>query len=125
MSLLSRLASLLAGRGGERRKADPEQAQELLAAGAVLVDVRSRDEFAAGHAPRARSIPLDQLASRAGEIAAGRPVVTICRSGGRSARAAAVLRATGREVTDVRGGMLAWQRAGLPVEGRRGPGRVV
>jgi len=124
MSLLSRLGALLGGGAGSHR-ADPERARELLAAGAVLVDVRSQEEFAAGHAPRARNVPLDQLATRAGEITAGKHVVTICRSGGRSARAATRLRAGGREVTDVRGGMLAWQRAGLPIEGRRGPGQVV
>jgi len=52
-------------------------------------------------------------------------VVTVCRSGARSARAAALLARQGREVSNLSGGMHAWARAGLPVVARGGgPGRV-
>ena len=101
------------------------QAAALADGGAVLLDVREPHEWQAGHAPRARHIPLGQIARRAGELPKGRAVVTVCRSGARSARAAALLAADGREVSNLAGGMHAWARAGLPVvAGGGGPGRV-
>jgi rhodanese-related sulfurtransferase len=101
-------------------KVTPRQATDLIAEGAILVDVREPYEWLAGHAPKARHIPLDQLRERAGEIPGGRRIVTICRSGARSARAAAMLAAAGREVSNVAGGMHAWSRAGLPVVAKGG-----
>nr|WP_323378106.1 rhodanese-like domain-containing protein [Streptomyces cyaneochromogenes] len=93
------------------------QAHERVGADAVLVDVRERDEWAAGHAPGAVLAPLSALSS--GELlpqaAQGRPVVAICRSGKRSREAAALLAARGADVVDVIGGMSAWAEAGLPV----------
>jgi rhodanese-related sulfurtransferase len=54
-----------------------------------------------------------------------RTVITVCRSGHRSARAAALLAREGHEVVNLSGGMNAWARAGLPVAaGGGGPGRV-
>lgn len=80
-----------------------------------VLDVRGFDEFAAGHAAPAVCIPLPDLERRAGEIPAGRPVLVMCQSGGRSALAAARLRALGMDnITDVTGGFQAWQQAGLP-----------
>ena len=101
------------------------QAAALADGGAVLLDVREPHEWQAGHAPRERHIPLSQIARRAGELPKGRAVATVCRSGARSARAAALLAADGREVSNLVGGMHAWARAGLPVVARGGgPGRV-
>jgi len=101
------------------------QAAGLAAGGAVLLDVREPHEWQAGHAPRARHIPLGQLARRAAELPERRAVVTVCRSGARSARAAAMLARDGREVSNLAGGMRAWARAGLPVVARGGgAGRV-
>ncbi len=101
------------------------QAAALAADGAVLLDVREPHEWQAGHAPRARHIPLGQVPRRAAELPRGRAVVTVCRSGSRSARAAAMLARDGREVSNLSGGMHAWARAGLPVVARGGgPGRV-
>ncbi|SNR41936.1 rhodanese-like domain-containing protein [Blastococcus mobilis] len=117
MRLLDRIKKALAG-----NKVTPREAELLRQSGAVLLDVRTRQEFKAGHAPRSRNIPLDQLAGRLREVPAHRRVITVCRSGARSARAAALLRNEGRDVVDVRGGMLAWQRAGLPLDGP--PGRT-
>lgn len=120
MSILDRLRAALGGSGGSgSRKVDVQQARQLQQSGAVLLDVRSRAEFTAGHAPKARNIPLEQLPARAREIPTGRQVLAICQSGGRSARATALLREDGYDVLDVRGGMSAWQRADLPVEGDR------
>ena len=83
--------------------------------GAFLLDVRGFDEFAAGHAPSALCIPLSDLERRAGEVPTDRAVLVMCQSGGRSAIAAARLRALGMDnITDVAGGFQAWQQANLP-----------
>lgn len=120
---LSSLVSNLARR--PYQSVPPARAAALMADGAVLLDVREPHEWQAGHAPRARHIPLGQLARRSGELPKGRTVVTVCRSGARSARAAAMLARDGRAVSNLSGGMHAWARAGLPVVARGGgPGRV-
>lgn len=98
---------------------DVAQARYAMAEGAVLLDVREDFEWAEGHAPDAVHIPLRQLHARAEEIPAHRPVLVICRSGRRSADAAAQLAGPlgsdlGR-VANVEGGMVAWERAGFPV----------
>ncbi len=61
-------------------------------------------------------IPLPELRARLDEVPAGKPVVTLCPGGRRSAMAAAILRASGREeVANVQGGLLQWLHEGLPV----------
>jgi rhodanese-related sulfurtransferase len=100
-------------------------ADSLMSGGAVLVDVRDRHEWQAGHAPKARNIPLTQLAVRHKELPPDRMVITVCRSGMRSAQAARLLAGQGLHVVNLSGGMLAWARAGLPVSGKAGPGRVI
>jgi len=97
-----------------------QEVAALLAAGAILLDVREPAEWRAGHAPTARHIPLGQLSTRVGELPAGRPIVTVCQSGMRSARAASLLAVRGREVSNLAGGMSAWSRAGLPVITKNG-----
>ena len=107
------------------RTVSAAQAAALADGGAVLLDVREPHEWQAGHAPRARHIPLGQLPGRAAELPKSRAVVTVCRSGARSARAATMLARQGREVSNLAGGMRAWARAGLPVVARGGgAGRV-
>ena len=107
------------------RTVSAAQAAALADGGAVLLDVREPREWQAGHAPRARHIPLGQLPRRAAELPKSRAVVTVCRSGARSARAATMLARQGREVSNLAGGMRAWARAGLPVVARGGgAGRV-
>ncbi|WP_371515437.1 rhodanese-like domain-containing protein [Kitasatospora sp. NBC_01300] len=96
----------------------PAQAHRLVRTGAaVLLDVRERGEFTAGHAPGALHLPLIALAAREPlpPEAGGRLVLAICHSGNRSARAAQLLAERGVEVLNVVGGMSAWERAGLPV----------
>lgn len=90
----------------------------------LLLDVREQHEWDAGHAPGAVHVPLGEL--RQDSLPTDRPVVAICRVGGRSAAAAEALAGVGYEVSNATGGMLAWAAAGLPVEatGRR-PGTVV
>jgi rhodanese-related sulfurtransferase len=86
--------------------------------GALLLDVREPDEYAAGHAPGSILIPLGQLKTRLDEIRASerKPVAVICRSGRRSAQAADILQKSGfATVYNVQGGMIAWEEAGFPV----------
>ncbi|MDF3300161.1 rhodanese-like domain-containing protein [Streptomyces tropicalis] len=94
----------------------------------VLLDVREPREWVIGHAPDAVHVPLSQLISGASplpEVVQGRPVVAICRSGNRSQKAAQLLAEQGIDAVDVKGGMEAWQYAGLPiVNGRGGRGMV-
>jgi rhodanese-related sulfurtransferase len=83
--------------------------------GAWLLDVREDDEWAAGHVPEARHIPLGQLGARAAEVPQDEDVYVICRSGNRSARAAQALTGAGWRAINVAGGMYDWAAAGLPM----------
>lgn len=80
-----------------------------------VVDVREPDEFShgLGHIEGALLLPLGQLEARIGELPRDRPIVTVCRSGARSARAAAMLGKAGfAEVANLSGGMLRWRAEG-------------
>lgn len=75
-----------------------------------LVDVREAVEVAAGTIPGAANIPLGELPVRLHELNSDRPVVLLCRSGGRSTQAARFLTANGfADVVNLSGGMLAYQ----------------
>jgi rhodanese-related sulfurtransferase len=84
----------------------------------LLIDVRSPEEYAAGHVPGAVLLPLPELQSRLAEITPHKDeeVFVICEVGGRSARASALLAAEGFRPVNVDGGTRAWREAGLPVE---------
>ncbi|MFI0779421.1 rhodanese-like domain-containing protein [Streptomyces sp. NPDC021212] len=89
---------------------------------AVLLDVREKPEWTAGHAPAAVHVPLTKLVA-GGTLPAeaeGRPLVVICRSGHRSQQAAKILAERGVQAVDVEGGMNAWAAAGHPVVDERG-----
>jgi rhodanese-related sulfurtransferase len=77
-----------------------------------LLDVREDDEWAAGHAPGARHIPLGELSARAGEVPQDELIYVICRSGARSGRAAQALAGAGWRAVNVAGGMQDWAAAG-------------
>jgi rhodanese-related sulfurtransferase len=86
---------------------------------ALILDVRDEKEFSAGHILNAKLIPLLKLKDRIGELERYRdqPIVVVCRSGQRSATACALLGNHGfGQAYNLAGGMLAWQKAGLPVE---------
>ena len=80
---------------------DPAKAREMIAAGAIVVDVRTPDEFAAGSVPGAANIPIQDFAGRIAEVeklAGGdktRPIVVYCASGNRSSKAKTQLEAAG------------------------------
>ncbi len=84
--------------GGQQHTVDPQKARALIKSGALLVDVRTPEEFAAGHAKNARNIPLDRLSQQLAELKGlGKPVVLVCASGARSGRATSLLRQQGIE----------------------------
>lgn len=94
----------------------PKQAYELLSAGhAVCVDVRSRAEYAEGHVDTAMNIPLEELATHPDAFNGNRQILTMCRSGRRSATAAAYLRRHGYTAFNIAGGIEEWKAQGLPV----------
>jgi rhodanese-related sulfurtransferase len=85
----------------------------------VVLDVRTPDEYAAGHVPGARNVPHDQLAARLGELSSMRDkqVVLYCRSGRRSALAEEVLRQAGfKRLLHLEGDFLGWEGESRPVE---------
>jgi rhodanese-related sulfurtransferase len=88
-----------------------------------LFDVRSYPEFASGHIRGARLMPLDEISRRLSEIDRTRPVALVCRTGKRSAQARETLTAAGfADASELAGGVLAWQQAGLPLDvTRRAP----
>jgi rhodanese-related sulfurtransferase len=109
---------LLSAVWGKRvAKIAPEEANRRLREDerVVIVDVRQPVETRTGSVPGAVLIPLTELGRRLDELPRDRPILTICRSGHRSPIAARQLRDAGYDVTDVEGGTIAWERAGLPI----------
>jgi rhodanese-related sulfurtransferase len=103
-----------------------DEARSLVHGGALLLDVREPDEWAAGHAPDAQFIPLGEVAARTSEIARDASIVVVCRVGGRSARATAFLRSEGYDAVNLTGGMRAWAASGHDVVVDGGaPGTVI
>lgn len=84
---------------------------------ALVLDVRSPEDFGRGHILNARNVPLSQLEGRAGELRKhkARPVI-VCEDGARSSAAAALRKLGLEKVYTLAGGLSAWQQAGLPVE---------
>ncbi len=95
-----------------------DQLQQLAKTTAVTVlDVRAREEYAAGHVPGAVSIPLDELADRLAELPDDGQIVAYCRGAYcvLAHDAVRLLAAHGRTATQLADGMLEWRLADLPV----------
>ncbi|HUX31200.1 MAG TPA: rhodanese-like domain-containing protein [Thiobacillus sp.] len=110
--------SFIGGRLSGVEQADTLKATRLYNDDALVLDVREDKEFAAGHIPKAKHIPLGQLGGRIKELDKfkGKPVLITCRSGQRSASACRMLKKAGFEtVYNQAGGIIAWERANLPV----------
>lgn len=84
--------------------------------GAVVVDVRERDEFAMLRVPGAVLVPMSELAEGLDRVPRDRPLLVMCASGKRSLIVAQHLMRNGfADVANVTGGIVAWRDAGLPV----------
>src|SRR6266540_7529153 len=81
-----------------------------------LLDVRENDEWQAGHIAGSQHIPLGELRARLTDVPKDRTVLAVCRSGSRSDAAARGLRTLGYTAENLDGGLMAWVRAGLPIE---------
>jgi rhodanese-related sulfurtransferase len=105
---------------------DVTAADALVGSGALLLDVREPDEWAAGHAPAAVHVPMGDIPQSYGQLPTDRRIACICRSGARSGRVTEYLRAFGLDVVNVAGGMQAWAASGRPVVTDGGdPGVVI
>ncbi|MDO8313127.1 MAG: rhodanese-like domain-containing protein [Sideroxyarcus sp.] len=116
LSMLGIAPSVLAA--SNEGAVDVKQGAAMQKEGALLLDVREQDEYAAVHAPGSTLIPLGELSSRLAEIQKykNKPIAVVCRSGRRSAQGVELLRKAGfTQAVNVEGGMSAWESAGLPV----------
>ncbi len=86
---------------------------------ALVLDVREMDEFASGHLPDAKSMPLSKLADRLGELDKykDKPLIVCCASGMRSGKACGELKKAGfSRLFNLSGGIDAWVGAGYPIK---------
>ncbi len=118
LAVASGLALLLPALMPKGKRATPQQVVQMINRGkTVLVDVRTPEEFAAGHLRDAKNIPLADFGTRVGELdkSKGKSIVVVCQSGARADKALALLQKAGFEdVVGLEGGMAAWRAANLP-----------
>lgn len=74
-----------------------------------LIDVRTKEEVAHGKIPGAQNIPLDQLPKNTNQLNKDKEYIMVCRSGGRSAKAAKFLKKNDFKVKNMSGGMMRWK----------------
>lgn len=108
---------------GGKGSVDPHAATDLINhQDAVIIDVRPTADFSKGHIINAVNLPINGFQNQIGTLQKykGRPVIVSCRSGSQSSAACQQLRKAGFEqVYNLRGGILAWQNANLPVSRKR------
>ena len=108
---------------GDTSQLSPVQATLMInREDAIILDVREQGDYAKGHIPNARHIPLSEFARRSAEMEKwkGQPLILCCASGGRSESAGAQLRKAGFEkVYNLRGGMMEWEKAGQPISRKK------
>ena len=101
----------------ESRRILDRVSHEAESGGPIVVDVRTPRERASGYVAGSLHVPLSQLAERSGELPAGRPILVYCAGGYRSSVAASLLQRNGfSDVSEIAGGMAAWEAARLPIE---------
>ena len=84
-----------------------------------IIDVRTTEEFSDGHIVNAVNMDVtsDDFEAKIASLDKEKPVMVYCKSGGRSAKAAAILRDNGfKQVYDLDGGMIGWNAASKPIE---------
>ena len=92
-----------------------DELAQALDRGATLIDVREPGEFAQGHIPGARLIPMGHLPSRLGDLDRSERLYVVCASGGRSSAMVDLLTAAGYDAVSVVGGTAGWARTGRRV----------
>jgi rhodanese-related sulfurtransferase len=98
-------------------EADVADTAAAVEGGALLVDVREDFEWNAGHARGAIHLPMMQVPTKKDDLPRDAPIYLICATGNRSGRVAEYLTQNGfARPINVRGGTVAWQRAGLPID---------
>ena len=115
ISFLGLLLPALMPRG--KRATTTEVVQIINRGKNVIVDVRTPEEFAAGHLRDAKNIPLADFGTRIGELekSKGKSIVVVCQTGARADKAVSLLQGAGFEdVAALDGGLAAWQTASLP-----------
>jgi rhodanese-related sulfurtransferase len=119
IAVISGLALLWPALAPRGKRATALQATQMINRGKTLVlDVRTGEEFAAGHLRDAKHIPLADLGNRIGELekSKNRTVIVVCQTGARADKAVRLLAAAGFEDAHaLEGGQAAWVAAGLPV----------
>lgn len=116
--LVAASAAIPALGAADQPRPDAVQARALQQAGALFVDVRTDEEWAAGHLKTALHLPLDRVGEKAASLLPGKTqaIVTYCRSGARAQKAAEILRELGyTRVTAMTGGYEDLKAAGYPV----------
>ena len=120
-------AVIIPGLGGDRgagsdilvknREVSVKDAYQLFQEGVFTIDVRTAEEYQAGHIPGSILIPLDKLAVRVGELPVGEPILIYCHSGSLSLEAMNMLGGAGfMNLSSMDGGFNDWVVAGYPVE---------
>ncbi len=109
---------------GATKAVGPMEALQLINhQNALVLDVRTDKEYQDGHIINSMHVPLGMLSSQLAKLAGYKqtPIVIVCRSGARSAQAAATLRKAGFEaVYNLAGGIMAWQNANMPLTTEKG-----
>lgn len=94
----------------------PEQARRQISSGAIILDVRTYEEFVGGHIEKSLQMPLENLTSLMQALPHDRLIITVCNSGLRSIQARYILQEAGyTQVTSMTGGIQAWVKAGYPL----------
>jgi rhodanese-related sulfurtransferase len=94
----------------------PDQARKQIGSGAIVLDVRTYEEFVGGHIEKSLFMPLEELTSLMEALPRDRLIITVCRTGLRSIQARYILQEAGfSQVTSLKGGMEAWIAAGFTV----------
>ena len=82
----------------------------------LVIDVRQPDEYRSGHIAGAKLMPLGELSQRIKELPQNKEIICVCASGNRSGSATRKLVDAGFNAVNMKGGMLSWRRASLPVK---------
>lgn len=102
----------------EIKQISVEQAKNVAGAkDTQFIDVRTSEEYAGGHAPKAANFPLDALEKDLAKLDKDQSVYVICQTGRRSQKGAEILQKAGfKNIYNINGGTSAWESAGYPVE---------